>query len=315
MERCGGPDHSALLTVATALAWSVVVVVLLWAQRSWRAVRRAQRFRRRFPVSAAGIVIGAEPRTLPGDPTRALLLFHGYNDSPASLDDVARRLQARGWTVRLPLLPGHGRSLEAWDDWRADDALALVREEYAALRSQSRSVVVGGLSMGGALACWLAAEADVDGVLLFAPMLFVPRPMQVAVSTARVWSLLTRHISGGGARSIRDPEAQRRSVSYGCSTRHSLEALEAIAEGAVPRLGFVKAPVLVCQSRDDNRLPEDQSRRAFARLGSRDKTAHWVSGAGHVLTMDYGWPALADAAGDWLDARWPAASASRRSPD
>ncbi len=294
------------------LLWLLVGSVLLWAQRSWRAVRREQRFRRRFPVNGDGIIIGAEPRSYAGDPHRALLLVHGYNDSPASLDDVARRLHAAGWTVRLPLLPGHGRSLEAWDDWRASEAVALVREEYATLRQTHHTVVVGGLSMGGALACWLAAEAEVDGVLLFAPMLFVPRSMEVAVSTARVWNLVSRYVSGGGKRSILDPEAMRRSISYGCSTRRSLEALEEIALGAVPRLGFVKAPALVCQSREDNRLPEDQSRRAYARIGSGDKSAHWVTGAGHVLTMDYGWPALADHVAAWLESRWPAQPARGR---
>lgn len=294
------------MSVPTALGWALLVTGLLWAQRQWRAVRAEQRFRRRFPAGPDGIVIGAESRTYTASGPRAMLLLHGYNDSPASVDDVARRLQARGWTVRLPLLPGHGRSLEAWDDWRADEAVALVREEYAALRRQYPTVVIAGLSMGGALACWLAAEAEVDGVVLFAPMLFVPRSMQVAVSTARMWALVTRYISGGGRRSIWDPEAQRRAVSYGCSTRRSLEALESIALGAIPRLGFVKAPVLVCQSRDDNRLPEDQSRHAYARIGSGDKSAYWVSGAGHVLTMDYGWPALAEYVGDWLEARWPA---------
>src|SRR5690606_22728116 len=153
------------------------------------------------------------------DPHRALLLIHGYNDSPASLDDIARALHAAGWTVRLPLLPGHGRSLEAWDAWTGEEAVAAVRAEYAALRATHGTVVVGGLSMGGALATWLAAEADVDGLVLFAPMLFVPRPMQVAVSTARVWSLFSRTVSGGGSRSLWDPEAQRRNISYGCSTR------------------------------------------------------------------------------------------------
>ena len=297
--------------MGAGLATLLASALLIWAQRAWRGVRRAQRFRRRFPAGPDGIVIGAEPRRYAGDPQRALLLIHGYNDTPASLDDIARALQAAGWTVRLPLLPGHGRSLEAWDAWRASEALALVRDEYAALRAQHATVVVGGLSMGGALATWLAAEADVDGLLLFAPMLFVPRPMQVAVSTARVWTLVTRYVSGGGARSIRDPEAQRRSISYGCSTRRSLEALERVATGTMPRLGFAKAPTLVCQSREDNRLPEDQSRRAFARLGATDKTVHWVHGAGHVLTMDYGWRELAATVVAWLEARWPAAAAPR----
>ncbi|MBA3854737.1 MAG: hypothetical protein C0503_09985 [Gemmatimonas sp.] len=299
--------------MALTLAVALLVVAAVWAQREWRAVRRGQRFRRRFPVGPDGVIIGAQARTYAGDPQRALLLVHGYNDSPASLDDMARALHAAGWTVRLPLLPGHGRSLEAWDDWRGTEAVALVREEYAALRARYGTVVVGGLSMGGALATWLAAEADVDGLLLFAPMLFVPRPMQVAVSTARMWSLVTRHVSGGGARSLWDPEAQRRSISYGCSTRRSLEALEYVAEGVIPRLGFVHVPTLVCQSRQDNRLPEDQSRRTIARIGAADKTVHWVDGAGHVLTMDYGWPDLAATVVTWLDAHWPSGATAERS--
>lgn len=292
----------------TGFAIALGFAAAVWAQREWRAARRARRFRLRYPADADGVIIGAAARTYVGDPHRAIMLVHGYNDSPASLDDVARALHAAGWTVRLPLLPGHGRSLEAWDAWTGAEAVAAVRAEYAALRATHGTVVVGGLSMGGALATWLAAEADVDGLVLFAPMLFVPRPMQVAVSTARVWSLLSRTVSGGGARSLWDPEAQRRSISYGCSTRRSLEALEYVAEGAIPRLGFAKAPTLVCQSRQDNRLPEDQSKRAFARLGAADKTVHWVEGAGHVLTMDYGWPALAATVAQWLEARWPATS-------
>ena len=83
----------------------------------------------------------------------------------------------------------------------------------------------------------------------------------------------------------------------------------------MPRLGFVKAPVLVCQSREDNRLPEDQSRHAYARIGSADKTAHWVSGAGHVLTMDYGWREVAETAVRWLEARWPPQASVRPHSD
>ncbi|MBX3174204.1 MAG: alpha/beta fold hydrolase [Gemmatimonadaceae bacterium] len=292
--------------MSAALLWTVAVVVGIWAQRTWRARRREARFRRRFPAGPDGIVLGAEPRTYEAAGRGALLLVHGYNDSPRSLERIAQALHAVGWTVRLPLLPGHGRSLEAWDDWTADQAIALLREEYEALRRSHGVVVVGGLSMGGALATWLAAEAEPDAVLLFAPMLFVPRPMQLAVSTARIWSLVTKYLAGGGGRSIRDPEARDTQISYGCSTRRSLEAVERIARGTVVRLGFVHAPVLFLQSEEDNRLPADQSRHALARLGSADRTAVWTTGAGHVLTVDYGWQALAERVAQWLTARFPA---------
>jgi len=294
--------------------WILGVAAAIWAQRAWRAVRSAQRFRKRFPASADGVIIGAEARTFAQPGSRALLLFHGYNDSPRSLEKLAARIADAGWTVRLPLLPGHGRSLEAWNDWHADEVFAMARAEYAALHEAHSVVVVGGLSMGGALATWLAAESDADGLVLFAPMLFIPRPMQVAVSTARLWSLFTRYLSGRGGRSIRDPEAQAQMISYGCSSRRSLEALERIARAMIVRLGFVHVPVLFVQSREDNRLPHDQSKRALARIASDDRTAHWVEGAGHVLTVDYGWEQLADRTVAWLDARFPAGTSPSSAP-
>lgn len=296
--------------MAQPLLWGLGAAALVWAQRAIRARRAARHFRARFAVSDDGVILGAAPRTYDAGGDRAVLLFHGYNDSPQSLEGVARVLHDAGWTVRLPLLPGHGRSLEAWDDWTAEELLAASREEFTAMRTRYRTLVVGGLSMGGAIACWLAAEADPDAVVLYAPMLFVPRSMQVAVSTARLWSLMTRYVSGRGGRSILDPEAVRRHIAYGCSSRQSLEALERIAHGTIARLGFVHQPVLVVQSEEDNRLPHDQSVHAIARIGSGDKTVVWTRGARHVVTMDFGWEALAARTADWLEARFPRRAAA-----
>lgn len=291
------------MSVLLTLLWWLAGVGAVWGQRRWRARRREARFRSRFAVGADGVVVGAEARTYEAPGPRALLLIHGYNDSPQSLDGIARRVHAAGWTVRLPLLPGHGRSLPAFDAWTAAEAVNAVREEYATLRQRYSTIVVGGLSMGGALACWLAAEAAVDGVVLYAPMLYVPRPMEVAVHTARLWTLLSRYVHGGGRRSVRDPAAQRALIAYGDSTRRSLEALEGVARGAIVRLGFVTAPVLMMQSREDNRLPRDQSLRAYSRLGARDRTLVWVEEAGHVITVDRGWEEVAARTVAWLTER------------
>jgi carboxylesterase len=290
--------------IETTLLWVLGVAAAAWAQRTVRARLRERRFRARFPARPDGIIIGAEPRTYGGRQGRAILLIHGYNDSPQSVDLLARGLHAAGWTVRVPLLPGHGRSLQAFDAWTAEELLGLVRDEYAALRATHHTVVLGGLSMGGAVACWLAAETDAVGLMLFAPMLFVPAPMQVAVSTARLWSLLTRYVSGGGHRSIRDPEAARQMIAYGCSTRRSLEALQHIASGTAVRLGFIHLPTLVIQSEEDNRLPHEQSTHAIARIGAKDRTVIWEQGAGHVVTVDYGWESLVAKTNAWLNARF-----------
>ena len=104
----------------TALWWAAGLAALTWAQRAWFAARREGRFRRRLPAGADGIIPGAEARTYEAPGHRSLLLIHGYNDAPRSVEDIAKTVNAAGWTVRLPLLPGHGRSLEAWDEWRAE---------------------------------------------------------------------------------------------------------------------------------------------------------------------------------------------------
>lgn len=284
--------------------WALALAATIFAQRWWRARAREHRFRARYAFRDDGIIVGAEPRTYGSHTGRAVLLLHGYNDSPASLDAIARTLQQAGWTVRLPLLPGHGRALRAFDAWTAHEVLVQARDEYAQLRATHRTVVVGGISMGGATAAWLAAETDADGLLLYAPMLFVPAQMQVAVSTARLWGLFTKYVSGGGRRSIRDPEAQQRMIAYGCSTRRSLEALEQVAKGTAVRLGFVHVPTLVIQSEDDNRLPRRQSLHAIARIGAKDRTVVWTQGAGHVLTVDRGWEDVAARSVAWLNAHF-----------
>ena len=42
------------------------------------------------------------------------------------------------------------------------------------------------------------------------------------------------------------------------------------------------------QSREDNRISVESAERAFARLGSPDKTLEWVTGAAHIITVDFG---------------------------
>lgn len=284
--------------------WVAGVVVVLWGQRHWRAIRAEQRFARRFPRGVDGVIIGAEPREFAGSSERALLLFHGYNDSPQSLAAVGELIAREGgWTVRLPLLAGHGRTLREFDAWTPEEVLDAARAEYAALRARFPTVAIGGLSMGGAIAMILAAEVSASAVVLYAPMLFEPRPMRWVRWTSGLWSLFSRYVSGGGSRSIHDPEAMRSIIAYGASTRRSVLTLDRIGNACEAALATVEEPVLVVQSREDNRLPMEQSERAFARIGSKDMSVRWITGAGHVITVDYGWQEIARETVAWLDAR------------
>src|SRR5580692_2929043 len=101
-------------------------------------------------MSEHAILAGAEPFSSPGGPNGALVL-HGFTGSPQSMRGLAEALAAAGFAVELPLLPGHGTSVEdmvttGWADWSAAAEAA-----YEKLAANSDRVVVAGLSMGGTL--------------------------------------------------------------------------------------------------------------------------------------------------------------------
>ena len=81
--------------------------------------------------------------------------------------------------------------------------------------------------------------------------------------------------------------------------------LDRVVRAASASLPSVRQPVLFVQSRQDNRIPASVAASAFEKIGSTDKTLHWVQETGHVLTVDYGHEALERLTADWLEDRLP----------
>ncbi|MEZ5309925.1 MAG: alpha/beta fold hydrolase [Microthrixaceae bacterium] len=87
-----------------------------------------------------------------------MLVLHGFTGNPQSVRPLADALVAQGFSVEMPLLSGHGTTVEDmmttdWLDWSADAETALSR-----LAERTETQVVAGLSMGGSLTVWLATR-------------------------------------------------------------------------------------------------------------------------------------------------------------
>ena len=288
----------------TGLLWAAVFLLICWSLRQATGWREEHLVDRKYARGATGIIKGAEPIALTGTRKGAVLLVHGYNDSPQSVASLAASFHARGWSVRVPLLPGHGRTLRAFAESNSRLWLSAVREELATLLATHDHVAVGGLSMGAAMCFVLAAEhPEVRAVVAFAPYLRVSMPIRSLEVLAPVATLTSRYVWGGANRSVHDPVAADRMIAYGRSTPRLLIELARIVQLARSSLPCVSQPVLVVQSREDNRIPAKSAEEAFALLGSADKTLRWTTGNGHVVTVDYGHAALEQLAADWLDPR------------
>jgi carboxylesterase len=291
---------------ATVVAAILIVIAVWWPVRAVVAHRVERAFATRYPRNSEGYIIGAEPMTLNGTRPGAVLVLHGYNDSPQAMRSVAESLNAAGWTVRVPALPGHARSLREFADARSRDWERAAREELSALQQHHDAVAVCGMSMGGALALLLAAEnRSVRAVVALAPYLHLSRPMTLLLALGPVVAIGTRYLTGGGKRSVHDPAAAAAIVAYRASTPRLLYELTTVTRHAYDALRRVNQPVLLVQSREDNRIPQRSAEAAFAEIGSADKTLEWLTGRGHVITVDYGHAELERRIVDWLSQRMP----------
>jgi len=114
---------------------------------------------------------GAEPWSHHGDGNHGALVLHGFTGNPGSMRKVAEALAAKGFHVEMPLLPGHGTSVDdmlptRWADWAGEAEGA-----YQRLAERATHIVVVGLSMGGALTLRLGADhPDIAGLVCINPV-------------------------------------------------------------------------------------------------------------------------------------------------
>jgi carboxylesterase len=212
-----------------------------------------------------------------------VLLCHGFTGSPASLRPWADRLAAEGFTVDLPLLPGHGTSWQQMNTTTFDDWLAEVAAALTGLSERCRTVVVCGLSMGGALGLRLAElHPDlVAGLVLVNPSVMGLNP---ALRVVGVLKYLVPSIKG-----VTDDIAKSNTTELGY-TRTPLKAVHALRKGwAVTRrdLALVRQPLLLLHSRVDHVVEPENSRLILDSVSSTDVTEIVLERSYHVATLDH----------------------------
>lgn len=224
---------------------------------------------------------GAEPWSHAGGAAGALLL-HGFTGSPAAMGPTAARLVAAGLSVEVPLLPGHGTSVEdlvplGWAEW-AEAA----ERAYEALRARCRRVALVGHSMGGTLACWLAERrSDVAGIALVNPLV-APFPEEIMSGARALLESGTEVLAGSGP-DVADPTV--RTVTYDATP---LAAFLSLCEGAraVERgLSGIQCPVLVLSSRQDHVVPPSNGDLVEASVAG-PCTRVWLERSFHAAMVD-----------------------------
>lgn len=226
-----------------------------------------------------------------------VLLSHGFTGSPVSMRPWALELAARGHTVRVPLLPGHGTTWQemnttTWNDWYGAVDAALTE-----LKGRCEHVVVAGLSMGGALALRLAEKRPdvVDGLVLVNPA--------IASRDKRLLALPVLHRVVASLDAIGN-DIKKPGVEEGAYPRTPLRALHSqtvMWKDVRANLDAIRCPVLLLRSDDDHVVDDETQRLLQAALPAEQLETVALHDSYHVATLDHDAPVIVERSLDFID--------------
>ena len=230
------------------------------------------------------IIDGAEPWSHTGSGQNGAAVLHGFTGNPGSMRGVATALADAGFHVELPLLPGHGTSLDdmlstRWADWIGEAEAA-----YQRLTQRATHIVVVGLSMGGALTLRLGADhPEIAGLVCINP---VAQPQQ-----PEIIEMLRGMVAGGTsvipgiASDIADPDSHEN--AYDGTPLEPLLSL--LLDGAEPNsheYAGMHMPLLLMNSPQDHVVEPAQAEYLVDSYGGPVERIT-LERSFHVATQDY----------------------------
>lgn len=212
-----------------------------------------------------------------------VLLVHGFTGSPAAMRPWGEFLLSKGYSVRIPLLPGHGtkqvhlNSVD-WQEWPAK-----VQRELDELFKTCDKVFIAGLSMGGGTALYVAAQnnARISGIILVNPMIHVPR---LSAPIAYLLSRFQKFRPSVG-NDIKRPDITEH--GYDALPTRGIHQLLIMLKITRNSLSKITIPVQLFHSIEDHTLPVSNTEIVMAGLGSVNKKRIELVNSYHVATLDY----------------------------
>lgn len=104
---------------------------------------------------------------------RAVLWFHGYTDTPLQFKKLVELCYEKGYNVLVPCVPHYGfkdRLSVEISKVKSGELVRFSDKMVDLMHGLGEEIIVGGLSMGGAMTAWVAQERpDVKLAIIIAP--------------------------------------------------------------------------------------------------------------------------------------------------
>lgn len=170
---------------------------------------------------------------------RAVVLLHGYTNSPRQFEAFAHRLYDAGDNVYVPRLPRHGErngTAKTFGGLTAEELRDCADSAVDVAEGLGDSVVTAGLSAGGTMVAWIAQERAVHRAVVIAPVFELSRVPTLLAEPLMNLALRTPNIAWNETPDITEPDRE-----LGVSTRAIAQllrlgwAVRQAAQGHAPR--------------------------------------------------------------------------------
>ncbi|WP_226671366.1 alpha/beta hydrolase [Metabacillus litoralis] len=231
------------------------------------------------------VINGAESIYFSGNHI-GILLCHGFNGTPQSMQFIGEQLSTYGYTISIPRLSGHGTYYLEMEDCTYNDWISDLQTAYEQLKTSCSTVYIVGQSMGGALTLQLAARNQhINGVFL----------INAAVTEVAYQDL----IDSKTPRFIDEdsPDIKKDSVfeiTYDKVPLNAIQQLLSLMEDTKKKVEQVTCPAVIFKSAIDNVVSPSNSDFILNNVTSKNKKQIVLENSYHVASMDYDAPLIVD---------------------
>ncbi|KKI92229.1 hypothetical protein WQ54_10420 [Bacillus sp. SA1-12] len=231
------------------------------------------------------VINGAESLFIPGNKI-GVVLCHGFNGTPQSMQYIGEQLSKCGYTVSIPRLNGHGTHYldmekSSYETWITD-----LQRAYRGLKKECEKVFIVGQSMGGALTLQVAANnPDVDGIFLI-------NAAVTDVSYKEFRGIMEPRFVEEGSPDIKKPAVFE--ITYDKVPVKAIHQLLDLMDDTKMNVSKVTCPTIIFKSAADHVVPPANSEFIFQHVSTSKKKMIVLGNSYHVASMDYDAPYIVD---------------------
>jgi carboxylesterase len=213
--------------------------------------------------------------------SNGVLLFHGFTATTLEVRELAVFIHNQtGFTVMGPLLPGHGTSPEGLSKVHNQEWMDSAELAYSKLQTNCKTIFVGGESMGGLLALFLAARhPEIKGVLLYAPALIIHGLRSSCLLKWFVFASKKKNLNT-------EKDGFLPWQGYKVNPLRAVVELGKLQIEVSKILSDVTQPVIIFQGNKDETIDPKSSTIILENISSLNKELIEVKNCGHCVLLD-----------------------------